>query len=66
MLEPVITVVNPYSKNEKIQLSTRDFLVSFDPMTPEEYEKYYNECLKPLKETIKIVQERLSKLERNE
>jgi len=40
----------------------KDLLTNFDPMPPEEYEQYYNEALKPLKDQIEELSDALDRL----
>lgn len=57
-----IWLKDPYTKKRAIMSID---IEDFNSMTPEEYEKYYNKHIKPLKETINNLIGIFQKLEEN-
>jgi hypothetical protein len=46
---------------QEIEEEIMELVRTFNPMTPEEYERYYNEVLKPLKDSLVKASEILEK-----
>jgi hypothetical protein len=52
-------------RREMTKVRVEELLRKFDPLTPEEYEKYYKKALKPLLKSIEELNSRLRAIERS-